>query len=369
MNRLTHETTAGTTAATARRTGWSATLRFALAGAVALALILGLPYLSGIGKRGTPATALLAQSAESMADVRSVHLSARMRTLPGDNFELIGLNYDFVPIEMWKEFGDRPRWRVEKPGRVVVMDGQGTLMLIGSDTALRAGPRTGFVEWLMPLLDPQRLLETELASARQQKVAAAISTEPVNGFTELVLRTTPKAQGDFTNDWTRNKSIPESDHRRVYRFDPATKRLAGLQVFVGDVLVFETTAIRYNESFAPATFTVAVPPGVQVREAGAMEPTTRPLPHSARETAVRLFESLAAGDREGVASVCSYADQLMRARGGLTVISVGEPFRSGLYPGWFVPYEIKLANGEYRKHNLAVKNNNREKRWLVDGGI
>ena len=54
MNRLTNEIEAAQTAAKPRRAKWSAALRFAMAGAVALAIILGLPYLGGIGNKGAP---------------------------------------------------------------------------------------------------------------------------------------------------------------------------------------------------------------------------------------------------------------------------------------------------------------------------
>jgi len=51
----------------------------------------------------------------------------------------------------------------------------------------------------------------------------------------------------------------------------------------------------------------------------------------------------------------------------------GEPsashFKPKPYPGWFVPYEIKFKNGEVTKFNLAVRNDNPAKRYVVDGGI
>jgi len=55
--------------------------------------------------------------------------------------------------------------------------------------------------------------------------------------------------------------------------------------------------------------------------------------------------------------------------GGLEIISIGEPFKSGKYPGWFVPYEIEFKSGGVKKFNLAVRNDNAAKRWQVDGGF
>ena len=51
------------------------------------------------------------------------------------------------------------------------------------------------------------------------------------------------------------------------------------------------------------------------------------------------------------------------------MISIGEPFQSGLYPGWYVPYDIVLADGTHKQFKLAVRNDNPPRRWLQDGGF
>lgn len=48
---------------------------------------------------------------------------------------------------------------------------------------------------------------------------------------------------------------------------------------------------------------------------------------------------------------------------------LGEPFEAWPYGGWFVPYEIRLPNGDVRKWNLAVRNDNPAHRYVVDGGL
>jgi hypothetical protein len=71
-----------------------------------------------------------------------------MRTRPAENFEYINPECEWVPLEMWKQFSDPPRWRVEKPGRVVVMDGVSSLLLVKPDRADRGTPQTNYLEWL-----------------------------------------------------------------------------------------------------------------------------------------------------------------------------------------------------------------------------
>jgi hypothetical protein len=50
--------------------------------------------------------------------------------------------------------------------------------------------------------------------------------------------------------------------------------------------------------------------------------------------------------------------------GGLEIVSIGEPYQSGNYPGWYVPYEIKLPPQEF---NVRVSNANPAKRCVVTG--
>jgi hypothetical protein len=53
-------------------------------------------------------------------------------------------------------------------------------------------------------------------------------------------------------------------------------------------------------------------------------------------------------------------------------VSLGEPFPSKAYAGgkgWFIPYVIKLKNGEVKKFNLAMRRDNPANRYVFDGGL
>lgn len=337
--------------------------------ACAAALLLFLIPLIHTGK-SSPAT-LFAQSAEAMSNVQTVHIIGRIRTIPGDNFELIGAAYDFLPIEIWREYSNPPRWRVEKPGRVVVMDGKSmTMYLSGSNHVATGSPEAGFVEWLRPLLDPQSILQHELG----EKTISSAEMSGSNGTTTALIRR--KAEGDFTNDWAKNKTIQQSDHTCVYRFDSVSKRLEGLKVNIAvngsEVTVAEFTDFRYNENFAPNLFALQVPadasrfvPPEEMQSAAATL-------SGPKDAAAYFFDSLAHerwNDAMAVWPTSSISDKFKAFYGGLEVISVGEPFQSGIYPGYFVPYQIRLRHGSTRTHNLAVRNDNPQHRWMVDGGF
>src|SRR5205823_1835762 len=106
------------------RSRWTLIPRLAWIGAAAVLAVALLFAPHG----QSPAISLLAQSAAAMSNLESVHISARMRTNPNDNFEYINPERDWVPLEIWKQFGETPKWRVEKPGRLAVMDGTSSLM-------------------------------------------------------------------------------------------------------------------------------------------------------------------------------------------------------------------------------------------------
>jgi hypothetical protein len=83
-----------------------------------------------------------------------------------------------------------------------------------------------------------------------------------------------------------------------------------------------------------------------------------------------FFDALARQDADELLAVfpVSAAPSWLKSITSLNVVSLGEPFQSGKYPGWFVPYEITI-NGEPKKHNLAVRNDNPAHRWVFDGGF
>ena len=75
---------------------------------------------------------ILAKGAQAVSKLTTIHLRGQLRTLPQDNFSYINADMPFTTIELWKEFDPDLKWRIEKPLRVIVMDGKSTVMLIKS---------------------------------------------------------------------------------------------------------------------------------------------------------------------------------------------------------------------------------------------
>jgi outer membrane lipoprotein-sorting protein len=353
--------------------------KLAAAAVIIIAIVLATNFLD---KTILPvsATTVLAQATKAVANLRSVHIKAQIRTIAHDNFELIGLNYDFVPHEMWKEFDGtfHGKWRIEKPGRVVVMDGKSSLLLIRPNYAAKGGIGTGFVGWLKPLLDVDKVLDSEKKLAQEQGSKLQLTREKgLDGNDKLLVSVEALAQGDFTNDWLKNKSIDASDNLRIYTFDAETKFLETLEVYVhtdeGDVLVLEITDIEYNLDINPTLFTLELPEDVIWSERPKkLADNEKYEQMGPKEMAQAFFEACADEDWDEFLkfwSTSAVAQGIKDYLGGLEIVSIGEPFKSGRYAGWFVPYEIKLRSGRIKKFNLAVRNDNPAKRYVVDGGI
>jgi lipopolysaccharide/colanic/teichoic acid biosynthesis glycosyltransferase len=97
----------------------------------------------------------------------------------------------------------------------------------------------------------------------------------------------------------------------------------------------------------------------------------------AKQTATDFFDALGKGDWNQIAKLCppgfaldsELNQQQKDSLAGLQVVSLGEPFKKAPYPGVFVPYEIRFQNGEVKKFQLAVRQDNSENRWYFDGGL
>jgi len=327
------------------------------------------------------AAEVLQEAIEAVSDLWSVHMKTRMRTLPADNFSLIGLNYDFVPIEMWKRTSENGlvQWRVEKPGRVLLMDGQNTTMLIRPNRGVLSEkplPLGCYDSWSGRLLNVTELLDSELQNAKNNPDRELfLCHENINGQDKIILEVDVAASVP-EGDYLRNSFITNSDHLKVYQFDANTKLLEGLQVYVNaeekDVLIFEITDIEYNTEIDDSVFALDLPENMnwygQPQKLSDNEKYEKMTP---KEAATAFFQACAEENWEEVLKfkTSSQIDERTKAYlGGLEIISIGEPFQSEGYArnglGWFVPYEIRLRPVE---RNAQLSNTNSAGRFVITG--
>jgi hypothetical protein len=343
----------------------------ATAAAIAAVLVGSLWLTQPAAAEKTPAE-VLAQGAEAVPKPSTVHIVAKMRTIAHDNFSMIGADYDFVPVEIWKEFGEKPKWRVQKPGRVAVMDGASTEMLIRPDRVIQFPHATqGAFDTgcLLALTNVQDMISHELRAAKAAEWEMKLTHETTAAGETLVVAVEAKS-GMPAGDYLHNAFYEYSDMRRVYRFDAKSNRLEGFDAYLhrpgGDVLILTVERIEYDKQFDPTVFVLKLPDKVALYQ----EP--QPLPDNAKyekmspEQAARaFFEACGRKDWDEVQKFGSPVDdRIKKYLGGLQLIRLGKPFQSAislLNGDWFVPYEIKLAE----KTKFVARNDNPAKRYII----
>jgi hypothetical protein len=186
------------------------------------------------------------------------------------------------------------------------------------------------------------------------------------------------ARGDFSqSDYLLNSSIAESNTLREYRFDKESGRLLDLCISAvlpdgGRSVLLESTGIAYDEPIDRAIW--EVPEGIEWIDLAEPVSGAQLADMTAEEAAARILRAMGPWDKRLLDEALRYygtgvREQLEAHYGGLAIISAGKALRSGEYPGVFIPCEILLADGRTEKLMLALRNDNPEKCWLVDGGL
>lgn len=325
----------------------------------------------------------LARGAEAVPQDTTVHFVAQMRTLPADNFSMIGPKYDFVPVEVWKQFGATPKWRVEKPGRVAVMDGKSTTLLFRRTHEVVSIPRATKAAFdtgpLLRLANIQDMLTEELRSAQAHGWELKQTQETTATGEKQIIVTVEAKAGLPEKDILKNKFFDTSDTRRTYRFDAKTGRLEQMQADFhqpgGDVTILKVERIDYGQPIDPAVYTLKLPEKVSRHK------DPEPLPDNEKyermtppQIARAFFEACEKKDWNEVQKLCEIPvdERLKTSLGGLKILSLGEPFQSAADArpkdgDWFIPYEIRTKDGQVHKSNLSLRKFPSAKRYMVAG--
>ncbi len=346
----------------------------ALASAAAVVVLLGVLAPSNVRAK---AVDVLSRGAQVMAKLTSVHLRGQLRASPADNFGSISPDIGFCSIELWKQFEPEPKWRIEKPQRVIVMDGQSTVMLIRpGSTAVKlpqATPAAFDTGWLHRIADLSNTITNELKNALAHGWdLRLVEQNGADGRLKSIVTVQTKS-GIPADDYVKNAFIDAADTRRVYRFDAQSGLLEAVQVYLvrpaGEVEIFELTQVDYNQPIATDTWNLQMPTDVSwaqlPQDLPRLPDNERYASMTAQQAARAFFEACGREDWTEAAKFMSpINDRVKKYLGGLELISLGEPFTSQAASGEFVPYEIKLRSQEF---NVRVSNANAAGRYVITG--
>ena len=349
----------------------------AAAGMAVIALIVILTWPGGKAN----AAEILARGAKAVADLSSIHMQCKLRTLPNDNFSMIDPDRDFFPIELWKQYGENSKWRIDKPGRIAFMNGRSTVLYLKNENAgnkFEQPSQSAFdTYWLHEVANVAQLLTSELGALQAKASNMRLTQETGNDGVAKSVVTIESKSSLPDGDYLKNKFFSDADTRRVYVFDTRSDRLETVKIYLMNQsdakLIFEVNRIDYNQPIDSDVFNPKLPEDVTwIQEGVQVLPDNAKYEGMTAEQAARaFFEACGRKDWDEVAKFWPGPVKYLykNTLGGLQIISIGESFKSAAYPGLFVPYEIKLNNGETQKHNLALKKDPKSNRWYFDGGL
>jgi hypothetical protein len=350
-------------------------------GAAGFAAIVALISIMNTPKIQAQAVEIMTKGALAVGRLTTIHLRGQLRTPPNENFSNINPDSDFVTVEMWKQFGPQLKWRVEKPGRIAVMDGQSTLLFIKPQLAMKfpqASASAFDAQWLHEMANLSQAITDELSAIKAHGWAVTVTQEQGTDGRPKAVITVEAKSGLFTGDYLKNKFFGTADTRRVYVFDDQTELLESVQIYLhadsGEKLVFQLDQIDCNQPMDASLFQLQLP--ADVKWAGQMQmlPDNAKYAAMTSEQAARaLLEACGSTNwTEAEKFFNPLTDGEKQYLGGLQVINLGAHFTSAISlvsGAEFVPYEIKLKNGDVKRWNLSLKRDARTQRWYVDGGI
>lgn len=347
-----------------------------LSGVVSAAAVVIVVLTFGLNTSARAARNRLTQAIASMEGLRSIRIELRIRTSEQENFDYIDPHREFIPHTLEAIYSPRLLWRVEKPGRKALYDGEHTYLWFDSlNDGLIQPYAPDAIGMLNLLIDPSQLLELERQLTRAHTGARY---ELRREAEVLYLTVISPAQGDFSqSDHERNTSIIESNTRREYRFDALNGRLLGARVTLlaeeGERALLEIDRITYDAPLDTATLTV-LPEGINWTDQTRNTPSPRLTGIDAKEAARLILAAFATWDNEildeALRSYGAHARELLQSRyAGATVERLSEPVRSGKYPGWFIPCTLRMGDGSRERIRLALRNDNSAGSWVVDGGL
>lgn len=345
--------------------------RMAAVAAVVVGLGISLPLILISGANAAPKK-LLAQSIERLVEATNYQVEFALRTQPNENFAAIDPAADFVQANFVRSFESPYRWRIGyREGRTALFTGDSVFVWLNGNSLGFCGDaqiQEGVLEGFSVLLEPRKMLANELSVLERNASQATMSEQ--DGLISLVVET--PAKGNFDNPYMLNTSVGESYSRRTYLFDQRSKLLTAFTIEVIDrgawVKVIESQKIAYNQPLDASLW--QVPTDVTWRDMQASYTNNLLTGISAQKAVERILEAL---ERSNIASVKEalryYDQQTISQFYGLKMLSVGEPFASGSYCGVFIPCRVKLKDGTVKKYRLAMRNDNENKVWTLDGGI
>lgn len=332
----------------------------------------------------TPAVAddakltFLQQSIQSVQNVGSFQMEVYARTTQQENFATLDPAMPFVKIDIkLLRQNDFLFYRVEKAnGRTVVSDGRNQYMWIPNVLYLKGSQESDFLEHFANLIFPERLLTI-------QKSAIKLSNE--NKMTQVESDSTIVLTVDGVEKNSDLRQLFETgkmDDCRLIVENTFTKN-DGLLRFVKlwvikdgkKILLLHIDNIRYNVMLNKGEITrlpTAEWTDITEQRATSSNRLKQLQNETPQQAAKRILNAIIADKDSQAAEALIYyksiLPQLIHKLKGCKV-SAFETRKDSSYVGVYVFYTLTTPEGNREKRHIAIRNDNEQHIWIVDGGL
>ncbi|MCI7313326.1 MAG: zf-HC2 domain-containing protein [Prevotella sp.] len=332
----------------------------------------------------TPAVAddakltFLQQSIQSVQNVGSFQMEVYARTTQQENFATFDPAMPFVKIDIkLLRQNDFLFYRVEKAnGRTFVSDGRNQYMWIPNVLYLKGSQESDFLEHFANLIFPERLLTI-------QKSAIKLSNE--NKMTQVESDSTIVLTVDGVEKNSDLRQLFETgkmDDCRLIVENTFTKN-DGLLRFVKlwvikdgkKNLLLHIDNIRYNVMLNKGEITrlpTAKWTDITEQRATSSNRLKQLQNETPQQAAKRILNAIIADKDSQAAEALIYyksiLPQLIHKLKGCKV-SAFETRKDSSYVGVYVFYTLTTPEGNREKRHIAIRNDNEQHIWIVDGGL
>ena len=323
-------------------------------------------------------TAFLQQGIRSVQNVGSFQMEVYARTTPQENFAYFDPAEPFVKIgiRMLRQ-NDSVFYRVEKEGgRTVVSDGRSQYMWVPNALYVKGGQEANFLEYFANLIFPEQLLamqKSAIALSKENKV-----TQTETGTTVVLTVEGLEKNGDLQQLFETGKM---GDCRVIventFIKNDGLLRFVKLWVIRDGKkdLLLHINNIRYNVMLNKNEITrlpAAEWTDVARQELVSGDRLKQLQNETAGLAAERILKAIISADGSPAAEALVYyksvLPQLTRKLKGCKV-SDFDVRKDSSYAGVYVFYTLTTPDGKQEKRHIALRNDNGQHIWVLDGGL
>ena len=362
-------------------------LSYWLGAAASVAAVVAIAITLTLNSPAYAARRYFSQALIVMQDAKTMILKGSLRTDANESIDYINPQADFVPATVKVIYDDPMLFSIEKKGGRTVLykgaddTGDYVYQWANFNNSLTGwkSQHAGFVnDELEAILNPRLLLEAEYRTAERNKGSNYVITEVGE---MVVVRVSTTAQVDYSeSDYMLNTSLAEANTLREYTFDKGTGLLQKLRIVImidgKPVTILDSESIHYNVPLTAADlYDKAIFDSITFNDMAVKVEVSSPLIGiEADEAAEIILKAMQTWDSEILNTAMFYfKGDLMKVveerYKGVEVRSIGKAQSSGLYPGKFVKCKVIMPDGSKETLRLALRNDNRQGVWVVDGGL